>query len=96
MMIDISSYLTLSSFHRSFSTPKIKWKPVACSKKRKIPLVALGDAKWGKRRWRGSLPGLSGVLRRKLQEAERQGRLVVVNIDEYLTSQVSVPFSSSL
>ncbi|CDH59914.1 predicted protein [Lichtheimia corymbifera JMRC:FSU:9682] len=34
------------------------------------------------------MPGLSGVLRRKLRAAENQGRLVVINIDEYLTSQI--------
>lgn len=85
------TYLILSSFYRPCSGQRTKWKPLGCNKRKKIPLIALGDGKW-KRRWRGTMPGLSGVLRRKLRAAENQGRLVVINIDEYLTSQVRVLF----
>lgn len=57
----------------------------------KLPLVVFGNGMFGKDNvpMKGHRPGLVGVLYRMLKRREARGELVVVIIDEYLTSQVT-------
>ena len=52
-----------------------------------MPLIVFGDAKF-LTTMRGKRAGLSRVLFRKLKQLERCGRVKVVQVDEYLSSQV--------
>jgi hypothetical protein len=54
---------------------------------KRIPIVLLGDAVFNNT-MKGKNAGVSRVLRAKLKEASNNNRLVLVDVDEYLTSQV--------
>ncbi|KAL1930641.1 hypothetical protein VTP01DRAFT_10803 [Rhizomucor pusillus] len=56
----------------------------------KLPLVVFSNGMFGKDNvpMKGHRPGLVGVLDRMLKRREARGELVVVIIDEYLTSQI--------
>ena len=58
----------------------------------KPPIIAFGDAMFGSKNHihlKGQPVGVVGVLWKMLKRREKLGKLVVVPIDEYLTSQVS-------
>lgn len=63
----------------------------------KIPLIALGDGRWGTKGWKGAQPGLSSLLRSGVRRAERDRRCAAISVDEYCTSKVRINhhFSSS-
>jgi hypothetical protein len=52
-----------------------------------VPIVAFGNAMFGLT-MKGKLPATLMRLRKKLLEADRDEKLVLIFIDEYLTSQV--------
>jgi transposase len=64
-----------------------KWKPSALQTDNKIPLIGFGAANFAST-MKGKLAGLAERCRHVLRKAERQGRLVMIDIDDYLTSQV--------
>ena len=55
------------------------------SDNRIVPLVCLGDAVF-----KGTATGVTRVLRSRLKEAARENKLVLIKVDDYLISQVSV------
>lgn len=71
---------------------RTQWVPAAYAPTRKLPLVAFGDAMFGKKNavhFSGHRHGLVDVLWRTLKRRERQGQLIAITLDEYLSSQVS-------
>ncbi|CEP09711.1 hypothetical protein [Parasitella parasitica] len=52
-----------------------------------VPVVCLGDGNFGRRTFRGRPHGLARTLRRLLREAENQGHLISIDINERYTSQ---------
>jgi transposase len=64
-----------------------KWKSSALQTDNKIPLIGFGAVKFAPT-MKGKLAGLAERCRHVLRKAERQGRLVMIDIDEFLTSQV--------
>lgn len=65
-----------------------KRKPKPLVQDQKIPLVGLGSAVFPST-MRGTLPGLAKRLVKVLKRAEKEGLLVVVPVQEHLTSRVS-------
>ena len=70
-----------------------EWKPARFqpTTAKKMPLIVFGDGMSGRNAWgakRGNRAPVVGICRRLLKRRERRGELVVVEIDEYLTSQV--------
>jgi hypothetical protein len=64
-----------------------KWKKAATSNDdSKVPVVVFGDAKFG-RNQKGA-GSLADKCRKLLSAADKAGRLVLINMDEYLTSQI--------
>jgi hypothetical protein len=59
----------------------------------KLPLVIFGDGMFGKKNSvhiRGHKHGVVDVLWKVLKQKEKQGQIVAIKIDEFLTSQVSI------
>ncbi|ORX58335.1 hypothetical protein DM01DRAFT_1372391 [Hesseltinella vesiculosa] len=70
--------------------PRQKWRKqeFVATPKSKVTLVCLGDGKFGRRSFRGHPSGLAARLKKLLQRADREDRLVLLSTDEKWTSQV--------
>ncbi|ORX50207.1 hypothetical protein DM01DRAFT_1409196 [Hesseltinella vesiculosa] len=70
--------------------PRQKWRKqeFVATPKSKVTLVCLGDGKFGRRSFRGHPSGLAARLKKLLQRADRDDRLVLLSTDEKWTSQV--------
>jgi hypothetical protein len=69
------------------------WSPAPVIKSPKIPLVIFGNAMFGHNNSmhiKGKQHGIVNVIWRELKRRERAGELIAVEIDEYLSSQVSI------
>ncbi|ORX60267.1 hypothetical protein DM01DRAFT_1156593 [Hesseltinella vesiculosa] len=70
--------------------PRQKWRKqeFVPTPKSKVTLVCLGDGKFGRRSFQGHPSGLAARLKKLLQRADREDRLVLLSTDEKWTSQV--------
>ncbi|KAG0179458.1 hypothetical protein DFQ28_002589 [Apophysomyces sp. BC1034] len=67
-----------------------EWKKVPTDNDAtKVPVVVFGAAKFGRKTYKGKLGGLADKYRTLLQMAGKARRLILVDMDEYNTSQVS-------
>jgi hypothetical protein len=68
-----------------------QWHSAPFTPSDKLPLVIFGDSMFGKNNsvhFRGHKHGVADVLWRVLKQKEKQGQVVAIKIDEFLTSQV--------
>ena len=73
-------------------TRRKKWRPLKYQEedKSKVPLVVFGNGMFGKDlvKLKGLRCGVAGIMWRCLKKREAAGDLLVVTIDEFLTSQI--------
>lgn len=54
----------------------------------KVPVIGFGSGRFGRRQYGGKPAGLAEKCRKLLKKAEQEGKLIVMDINEYNTSQV--------
>ena len=65
-----------------------RWRPAPYDASLdKCPVICLGNGSFDRVRFRGKSYGHVKLLRRKLQDAQHQGRLIVLDVDERYTSK---------
>ena len=71
-------------------TPIKHWSKEQFTRSDKLPMIVFGNAMFNKDGvpMRGQRVGVTNILWKTLKRRERQGHLVAITIDEYLTSQV--------
>lgn len=72
-----------------------KWAPQGFTVDNRIPMIAFGAITFSQT-MRGTISGLARRCYKALKTAEAEGLLVVLDIDEYNTSQVRVNPSCGL
>ena len=69
-----------------------QWVPAPYTPTDKLPLIIFGNAMFGTKKnsvhFSGHRHGLVDVLWRTIKKRERQGHIIAIEINEYLTSQV--------
>ncbi|KAG2203935.1 hypothetical protein INT47_007518, partial [Mucor saturninus] len=71
----------------STETQNQKWKKAPFKNEKKVPLIALGNAVFNVT-MKGKQSGMLHRLRKKMEEASADERLILVYTDEYLSSQM--------
>ncbi|KAI8330330.1 hypothetical protein BC941DRAFT_518221 [Chlamydoabsidia padenii] len=66
-----------------------KWKKASSAhNSSKVPVVVFGAATFGRNTFKGKPAGLADKCRKILQKADKDGRLVLIDMDEFNTSHV--------